>query len=178
MFRCIALLLLAASTQAELDRYAGYLPDAPITDEAAIDLDQLKFNEQLYDDHENKGMQVYIQGGHSGSFAMMKLTNLTGAGSFTAGAKVIGHTGSGSVVEGNLQHAVSWLATDTTAVVNVTYKVSSVQATYMSCQVGGLFIFSEANRAGCKSYGMYLCCFVLVRDFQWKSFPFALQFEH
>ena len=152
MFRSIALLLLATSAQAELDRYAGYLPDTQITDEAAIDLDQLKFNEQLYDDHENKAMQVYIQGGHSGSFAMMTLTNLTGAESFPAGAKVIGHTGTGSVVEGNLQHAVSWLGTDKTAVVNVTYKVGNVQATYMSCQVGGLFIFSEANRAGCKSY--------------------------
>ena len=130
-------------------------------------MDQLKLNEQLYDDHENKAMQVYKQGGHSGNFAKMTLTNLTSAETFKAGTKVIGHTETGSVVEGNLQHDVSWLATDTTAVVNVTYKVSNVQASYVSCQVGGLYIFGEANRAGCKSCIAVVGCF---RDSQLCNF--------
>ena len=165
MLRCTALLLLAASAQATFDRYAGYLPLTQITDEAAIDLDQLKFNEELYDDYVNKAKQVYIEGGNSGSFAMLNLTTSGSAQSYLAGSKVVGKNSAGATVEGNIQNDISWGASDTAAFVNVTYKVASTQASYMSCQVGGLYKFGEAVKTGCKSLRWSLFINVVCLDF-------------
>jgi len=156
MFRLATLIsLVAASAQAATyDRYAGYSPATSITDNAAMDLDQLKFNEQLYARKNNNAKQVYIQGGHSGSYAMMKLVGLDGGGakSYPAGTRVLGTNEAGGIVEGTLQNDVAWTADDSVAIVNVTYNVGDRQATYLTCQVGGLYVFGEANRAGCKSF--------------------------
>jgi len=153
MFRLATLIsLVAASAQAATyDRYAGYSPATSITDNAAMDLDQLKFNEQLYARKNTNAKQVYIQGGHSGSYAMMKLVGLDGGGakSYPAGTRVLGTNEAGGIVEGTLQNDVAWTADDSVAIVNVTYNVGDRQATYLTCQVGGLYVFGEANRAGC-----------------------------
>jgi len=144
--------------EANFDRYAGYLPLTQITDEAAIDLDQLTINEQLYDRKNNNAMQVYKRGGHSGSFAVLRLINLEGNQTYPAGTKVIarssGDGSDGSMVEGFLQSDISWDATTssmaaTEATVNVTYQTQDSQANYGGCQVGALYEFEEANRAGC-----------------------------
>jgi len=158
MFRCTALLLLAASGARAFDRYAGsYKPATQITDEAALDLDQLIINEQLYDRKNNNAMQVYREGGHSGAFARMKLINLSGDNEmyYPKGTKVIGTGDNGLEVVGFVQNDVSWDASATEAMVNVTYKIENVQANYVGCQVGGMYKFQEANRDGCKLDYLY-----------------------
>ena len=58
--------LFATVTDAAYNIYAGvYEPKNQITDLAALDLDQLEINMQLYDRKVNNAMLVYQEGAHS-----------------------------------------------------------------------------------------------------------------
>lgn len=142
------------------DRYAGYVPSTQVTDIAAIDLDQLVFNEELSDRKLNHAMFVYEQGGHSGSFAVLKV-NLGSASSFPtlgvgvthtffpAGTKVFGKTEGLEVVTGTLKNDLKWDATALDQDIEVKYSTSDRQFGYVDCQVGGLTASKKANRVGC-----------------------------
>lgn len=154
-FGRLALLLLAAGAQEEeqqFDRYAGYLPKSSITDQAAIDLDQLSINQQFFPLTLENARNVYRKGGYSGSFAMLTLVNLPNDEviSYPAGTKVLGQSDFGDEVVGFLQNAVTWNISDVDAAVNVTYQVMDRQKDYVNCQLGGLTRLGEANREGCE----------------------------
>ena len=151
MFRSFSLLLLlAAQARANFDRYAGYLPVTQITDKAAIDLDQLEFNELLYNREINLAKKVYEKGGHSGAYAELTLEDMGDAASYPAGTGVFGPNKDGNIVFGNLMEDVSWSASDTEALVKVVYKTEDRQAVYTDCQVGGLTEIQKANKDGCE----------------------------
>lgn len=148
---CLVLFVASVHVHANFDRYVGYLPQTSITDFAAIDLDQMNINEQLYDMNIEKALAVYTKGGHSGSYARLKLLELNGAASYPAGTQVLGLSQYEEIVEGFLQNDVTWDATATEFTVDVTYRVFDRQANFVSCQVGGLVDLQQANRDGCKS---------------------------
>lgn len=141
----------ATSRRLSFDSYAGYLPSTQITDIAAIDLDQLTLNEQLSGGKLNNALSVYKEGGHSGSYALLGITNSgTSDYSFVAGAQVTGVAENGQNVTGVLMSDVTWGKHTQQHFINVKYSNGDSQATYVDCQVGGLYYFHGANRGGCK----------------------------
>lgn len=147
-------LMLASQGVHAYDKIIGYKPNSQVSDHAAIDLDQLKINEQIADRKIHHAMIVYQQGGHSFSYAELSLTGLTEAASFPNGTKVHGHTEEKQqnfeTVEGRLMEPASWTDADSSATVKVQYHTKDSYSDYSNCQVGGLYIFAEANRNGCE----------------------------
>ena len=145
--------LLLSMVTADFDRYAGYLPTTSVTDLAALDLDQEVFNVELTDRHIDKALFVYEEGGHSGSYAKLTLTNLgQPAASYPIGTQVYGKNDAGEQVVGELRTAVSWGEDTVLAkVINVFYKVSDKQENHVGCQVGGLWRESDGVLKGCFS---------------------------
>jgi len=89
------------------------------------------------------------QGGHSKSFAALKLISPPGPAAFAAGTDVHGITPEGGEVFGKFREDAVWGADNTQNItVYVEYETSDVQGSHVSCQVGGLYTFYEANRYG------------------------------
>lgn len=135
------------------ERLVGYQPTTQITDHAAIDLDQQIMEQMMNAGNLIAGRNVYEQGGHSYSFAEIRLINSPSEASWPAGTQVFGLTEDGQEVSGSLLLPVQWTppATGQTYQVNldVLYKTSDIQEAYVDCQVGGLYTFNKANRNGC-----------------------------
>jgi hypothetical protein len=153
-FMLTSLLLLSsavASVNAEVyDRYAGYEPTTSITDYAAIDLDQEILNEETGERILENAWWVYEEGGHSGSYADITITNITQAGTFLKGTVVRGLNSFNDVVNGTLLEDVSWKDDGTSsAVIKVLYDILPLQSEYSDCQVGGMWRFQAAERQGC-----------------------------
>jgi hypothetical protein len=148
-FRSFSLLfLLAVPVVSAFDRYAGYAPTNLITDYAAIDLDQEEYNLQLADRRVEMALNIYQQGGHSGSYAVLNITDATRGVSYPVGTAVQGLSSANDLVNGTLLEAVKF--TGTSAQVKVLYDVGPEQLYYLDCQVGGLWTANRANRGGCK----------------------------
>jgi len=137
---------------AQQQSIVGYLPTSQITDHAALDLDQMRLNEQVYKRQIANARRIYEQGGHSFSYAEITLQNLTQGNTFEASTSVIGITSQDppAEVSGTLMEPVSWSDGTADAVVKVQYDTSDIQSDYVNCQVGGLYYIGEANREGCK----------------------------
>jgi hypothetical protein len=159
----LALLVLQASARVSepeehrrlsFERIVGYQPTTQVTDHAAIDLDQQIMEEQLSKGNLISGRNVYEQGGHSYSFAEIKLFNTPSGANWPVGTQVFGLTEGGQEVSGSLLLPVQWTppANGQTYQVNldVLYTTSDIQEVYVDCQVGGLYTFGKANRNGCK----------------------------
>jgi hypothetical protein len=116
---------------------------------AALDLDQDIMEQELFLGRMDKARNVYIQGGHSKSYAELNLKSPTGSKSYPKGTEVYGLTPSGGEVYGKLMEDVSWNSSSVDVQILVQYHTSDIQEHYVSCQVGGLFTFSDANRDGC-----------------------------
>lgn len=145
----------AASTQrrAEHFRMMGYTPDTQVTDQAAIDLDQMILNEQVSKRKIGHAKSVYEHGGHSFSYALLTLENLDEGNTFEEGTYVLGVTSNDPPVDvsGRLMERISWTDANADPVIaKVQYDTSDVQGDYVNCQVGGLHSFGEANLKGCK----------------------------
>lgn len=137
---------------------AGYLPVTQVTDQAAIDLDQQKIEERVFVGEFAKARNVYTDGGHSFSFAELTLTAPVANKTFPKGTKVYGMNERSQNISGTLLDDVEWGVVGSEGVlVRVLYDTSDEQASYVDCQVGGLFTFMQANREGCK----YAHCFSL-----------------
>jgi hypothetical protein len=136
------------------ERIAGYQPTSQVTDHAALDLDQQMMEQQLKAGKLITGRNVYEQGGHSYSFAEIKLVNTPSGANWPAGTQVFGLSESGQEVTGSLLVQVQWTPPANGQVYEVNslvlYKTSDIQEVYVDCQVGGLFTFGAANRNGCK----------------------------
>jgi hypothetical protein len=157
MVRFVNLSLFLLSTTAKAtssyNRYAGYLPTHQITDQASIDLDQEVFNAQLSNRNINAAYEIYVQGGHSGSYAV--LTVRAGAHSgktLVAGSAVTGVTNTGTAVQGTLRSNITISPNVADIAIEVIYNTGDNQANYVGCQVGGLTVVQQANLAGCKSF--------------------------
>jgi hypothetical protein len=160
----LALLVLQASAQMSVpeehrrlsfERIVGYQPTTQVTDHAAIDLDQRMMEQQMAKGNLIAGRNVYEQGGHSYSFAEIKLTNNPPGNNWPVGTQVFGLTEDGQEVSGSLLLPVQWTPPtnpEQTFQVNldVLYTTSDIQEVYVDCQVGGLYTFGAANRNGCK----------------------------
>lgn len=142
------LVLLAVPFVSAFDRYAGYAPTTLITDYAAIDLDQEEFNLQLAERRVEMAMNIYEQGGHSGSYALLNITDGTKGVTYPAGTVVKGFAAVNETVTGTLLEAVTFAGS--VAQVKVLYDVGEEQLYYVDCQVGGLWTVNRANRDGCK----------------------------
>jgi len=128
---------------------AGYRPDSQVTDHNAIDLDQnfiAKFVGEKTGDSFELARAVYEQGGHSKSYAKLKLTDLTGSfptlndgdkftGKNTDGVDVVGKVYKSSKSKPNGE---IWLQ----------YQTNDDQQNYVGCQVGGLGV-SYQNTKEC-----------------------------
>jgi hypothetical protein len=141
----------AADRRLSLQRIVGYEPKTQVTDHAAIDLDQKSMEQELFLERLIKARNVYIQGGHSRSYAELKLINPAGPRSYKANTDVLGKALNGAEIVGRLMHDVSWKNGTKQVKLDVQYATSDIQESYVGCQVGGLYTFSEANRDGCKS---------------------------
>jgi hypothetical protein len=166
MFKSTILALLALSSSASArvmepehrrlsyERIVGYQPTSQVTDHAAIDLDQQMMEQQLAKGNLISARNVYEQGGHSYSFAEMKLVNNPSEGDWPVGTQVFGLNEDGQEVSGSLLLPVKWTPpTDGQSWdvdLDVLYTTSDIQEVYVDCQVGGLYTFGAANRNGCK----------------------------
>jgi hypothetical protein len=145
------LVVLAAPTISAFDRYGGYLPTTLITDIAAIDLDQVEFNTELAERRVEMAMLIYEEGGHSGSYATLTITNVTKAAEYPAGTIVRGSSVD-DIVNGTLMERAQLSAGTTNQPISVRYDVNDVQLDYVDCQVGGLNKIGgqRVNLNGCK----------------------------
>jgi hypothetical protein len=137
------------------DAIVGYQPRTQVTDHAAIDLDQNSMEQRLSVMQLTKARNIYEQGGHSKSMAKLTLIDPDGPRSFPKGTRVSGptHASADNEVSGTLVYSVDWgTGTGTVGNVSVTvqYFTSDIQASYSSCQVGGLYSFEGASLDGCK----------------------------
>jgi len=156
MLRLVLLPLLvvqcsSAERRLTFDRIAGYEPRSKVTDHAAIDLDQFMMEDRLSKGQLITARNVYEFGGHSQSIAKLTLLDPPGAGSFPAGTRVAGIDKMGQEVTGTLAKRLVWddqVGKNEEA--HVQYFTSDIQATYVGCQVGGLYTFEKANLGGCK----------------------------
>lgn len=152
-FNFASILLLSSiigSVNAEVyDRYAGYEPTTSITDYAAIDLDQEILNEETGERILENAWQVYVNGGHSGSYAELIISNATVTVDYPAGTIVRGKNSFGDVVNGTLLEPAKWRKDASSPTIKVLYDVLPLQSEYSDCQVGGLFTFAAAERGGC-----------------------------
>jgi hypothetical protein len=142
------------------ERLVGYQPTTQITDHAAIDLDQQLMEQQLALGSLITARNVYEQGGHSYSFAQLKLVNTPSGANWPVGTQVFGLTENGLEVDGTLLLPVTWTPPANGQIyqvnLEVLYKTSDIQEVYVDCQVGGLYTFGAANRNGCKCNVEYL----------------------
>jgi hypothetical protein len=130
--------------------YAGYLPVHSITDLAALDLDQYAINIELLDRKLLEAYHIYREGGHSGSYATLTLSNADRvAGDYEVETIVYGVNSRGENIIGYLRDAAIWTADELNPIINVTYPVGDRQATYSNCTVGGLWRITDADRDGC-----------------------------
>jgi hypothetical protein len=134
----------------EFSRICGYEPQSQVTDQAALDLDQQIFEQELFLGKVSQARNVYVQGGHSRSYAQLKLIYPADA-KFPAGATVIGKAPDQGEVIGKLVDKAEWTnSTGHNKIIKVLYATSDKQEKYVGCQVGGLYTFSNANLNGCK----------------------------
>ena len=153
MFNSVPLVLLSSfvsGANAEVyDRYAGYEPTTSITDYAAIDLDQEILNEETGERILQNAWEIYVNGGHSGSYAVLNITNTSVAGDYPIGTIVRGWNSFAEVVNGSLLEAANWKIGASSPTIKVLYDVIPLQSGYSDCQVGGLYTFAAADRGGC-----------------------------
>lgn len=137
----------------------GYEPLTQITDNAAIDLDQMLLGERAGFGDFPHALRVYTEGGHSNSYAEVTLINPPTDKSFKAGTSVIGHTEMDGEVFAELMEDVSWGDLNGgNQTVRVLYATSDKQSKHVDCMVGGLYTFHEADRTGCKYRSIGLGC--------------------
>jgi hypothetical protein len=168
----LALLVLQLSSSASaFERIVGYQPRTQVTDHAAIDLDQQIMEQQLAAGSLIHARNVYEQGGHSYSFAEIRLINTPSGANWPANTQVFGLNEDGLEVVGSLLVQVEWTppANGQAYQVNteILYKTSDIQEVYVDCQVGGLFTFGAANRNGCKykvEYLLFVSCYLAFSD--------------
>ncbi|GKY95293.1 hypothetical protein MPSEU_000491200 [Mayamaea pseudoterrestris] len=143
----------APARQLSFQRIVNYEPRSQVTDIAALDLDQKVLEEELFLGHMKKAQIVYTQGGHSRSFASVKIKHTNAA--FIKGTIVYAPSATGKEVTGVLMETVQWpKGNETEKIVKIAYQTSDVQSQYVGCQVGGLYELQMANRDGCfKSQG-------------------------
>jgi hypothetical protein len=116
-----------------------------VTDQAAIDLDQLMIEDRAFVGDFVRARNVYEEGGHSLSYAHLTLLNVATDESFPVGTVVLGLNERGQNVTGILMESLEL----GDVIVKVLYDTSDVQASHVRCTVGGLSTFGAANRDGC-----------------------------
>jgi len=144
-----AALFLLANPSVSLDRWtfeaiAEYEPKSKVTDQNAMDLDQLAFEEQLSvgsDASFTRAWRIYERGGHTRSSATLFLDAPLTRG-LSEKSLVTGQTEDGTTVTGDLlDNYPNGIST-----IEVLYTTSNIQKSYVNCQVGGL---ENPNLEGC-----------------------------
>jgi len=125
----------------------NYEPRSQVTDHNALDLDQKVIEEQIALQNENsfaRARDVYEQGGHSKSYAKLKITsgnkpNVSDGTLFT-GTDMSGRPVTGKVYESS---------TSPSDELRLQYSTSDIQSSYVGCQVGALPPTGRGNTDGC-----------------------------
>ena len=109
--------------------------------QAAIDLDQASIETQLAlgtDASFQNAKAIYQQGGHSKSYASIKLDTPLSS-SISKGTVITGVTESGVEVSAKAYSDFNAGVTD----IQVQYQTTDIQASYVTCQVGALSLVGE-----------------------------------
>jgi len=118
------------------EQIAYYEPKSQVTDQNAIDLDQLAMEEQLSvgsDGSFEKAWNIYSRGGHSRSTAILSLETPLTLG-LRENTLVSGLTENGLSVTGKLfDNYPNGIST-----IEIQYTTTDSQESYVGCQVGGL----------------------------------------
>ncbi len=133
---------------------AGYQPKSLITDEAAIDLDLKTLVEIIDTKSFRRALPVYVQGGHSDSYAVLQVQTKNSA-VIDAGQQLLGLNADGTIVHGPARTSVTTFPGSISgsgkgALLSVNYDINSVQSSYVGCQVGALGMLGGALTSGCK----------------------------
>lgn len=123
---------------------AYYEPKSQVTDNNAIDLDQLEIEDQLAigsDVSFEKARRVYAQGGHSKSVAVVKLNSPLTRG-LAQHTIVSGRNEGGLSIYGKLLDSYP----NGISTIEIQYRTTDSQKSYVGCQVGGL---PNPNLVGC-----------------------------
>lgn len=127
----------------------GYQPRSLITDHAAIDLDVQALQERAGFGQFPKALKVYEEGGHSGSYAEVRILNPKPNMAFSKGTAVVGFTEKDGDVLATLMEDASWGEVESVTV-KILYTTSDVMSKHVDCMVGGLYSFMAGYRDGCK----------------------------
>lgn len=115
-------------------------------DEAVIDLDMEKIVEQIAEQDLLRARNVYRDGGHSKSFAILTLQSPPPNKSLKKSTLVAGWTEKSTRVFGSVLEDVSWQQPSPDGItIKVLYDLKNTEP----CQSGGLFTLRAANRDGC-----------------------------
>jgi len=135
------------SRQLSYEFIAGYRPESEVTDHNAIDLDQAALEVQIAKKTQSAfdiAKAIYEQGAHSKSYAILTFDN-TVSDSFTDGTEFVGTSATNQDVRAKVYKS-SGAAPGT---IQLQYLTTSVQETYVECQVGALSLSGDANIKGC-----------------------------
>ncbi len=144
------LLLLLGTASSNLDWIAGYDPLTYVVDHAAIDLDQREIEKWLDVGIFQQAEKIYTKGGHSQSFARLRLLNAAPpAAPFPPGTLVYGLGVNGDGVQGRLLHTTTWINGDE-AIIDVEYDREKILDRPSYCQVGALALTDSALKNGCE----------------------------
>jgi hypothetical protein len=133
-----------------IDRIAGYMPTTDVTDQLMLDLDQYNIEEQVIQLKINVAKHVYEHGGHSVSYAVLKLiapSNTTYA--VENGASVWAYNKAGLSIKGTLQDDLFWDISPSNQTFNISVLYDKDQG-YEHCQSGALYLFKAAALNNCK----------------------------
>lgn len=128
-------------------KIAVYAPESQVTDHAAIDLDQEAIESQIAlatDASFSNAKTIYQNGGHSKSYAEVQLSQALGQ-TISKGTTISGVDANGNEAVGKAYaDAVSG-----SSVLQIQYRTSDIQESYVNCQVGGLSSAGLENVEGC-----------------------------
>jgi len=123
-----------------------------------LDLDQQSLTERAFLGDFARARKVYVEGGHSGNYALLTLIDPAPDKSYPAGTTVLGFSDSAGDVIASLFEDVAWgNVSGGNVTIKVLYTTSDEQSHHVDCMVGGLYSFGEAYRAGCKLGGSRSC---------------------
>lgn len=132
------------------DSIAGFVPETAVTDHNAIDLDQMVIEQEVQKENAGsfaRAKDVYVNGGHSKSFAKLTLTSAQTSLGLLDKTPVIGTDVSGAQVTGKVYSSSETPADQ----IWVQYDTSSLQESYVGCQVGNGALVATGNHktSGC-----------------------------
>ena len=136
-------------------------------------MDLFYIKQQLDEEKYETALELYLYGGHSGSFATLQLQEpLTETlHDFTMVLGDVHHNASmlGSQVMGEVTGFLKGQHLKGTTTLKVLYAVSNDQENYLNCQVGALHLVNRVKKSGCEFSSLLCLCFFFLSLFAEKT---------